>query len=261
MDTNLTGKRALVCGSSRGIGKAIAIELALLGADVTVLARSEDKLQELSMSLATDNSQKHDYLAVDMSDTEAMVKAVQQHSSGRPYHILINNSGGPPGGPILQADPEEFLLAYQRHLIASHRLVQALSGEMKEAGYGRIVNIISTSVKTPIPGLGVSNTTRGAVASWAKTLAGELAPHSITVNNILPGFTRTERIEEIVNNRAQKAQVDTTAIENKMKASVPMGRFADASEVAAVAAFLCTPAAAYVTGTSIRVDGGRTPSI
>ncbi|MCB0685006.1 MAG: SDR family oxidoreductase [Saprospiraceae bacterium] len=258
MNLDLNGKNALVCGGSKGIGKAIAIELAALGANVILAARSADLLAELVTQLPNSVPQNHSFLVVDLEDHEDLVKKVRQLSMTKPIHILINNSGGPPGGPILDADPDEFRMAMERHLIASHHLVKLLVPGMKSSGYGRIVNVISTSVKEPIPGLGVSNTTRGAMASWAKTVSLEVAPFGITINNILPGFTRTERLHSLMQTWADQRKISIEAIQNELFTIVPMGRFAEPEEVAGVAAFLTTPAASYVTGVSLAVDGGRT---
>ncbi|NND33732.1 MAG: SDR family oxidoreductase [Saprospiraceae bacterium] len=258
MNVSLKGKNALVCGSSKGIGRAIAMELAALGASVTLAARSADVLAELVTQLPNTVDQKHGFLIVDMLNTDDLAKKVRNLTMTRPIHILINNSGGPAGGPIMEAKPEEFNQAMHAHLLASHQLVKLVSSGMKETGYGRIINIISTSVKEPIAGLGVSNTTRGAMASWAKTVSFELAPHGITVNNILPGFTRTERLESLVKIWAEQKKVSVSEMESQLFEVVPMARFAQAEEVASVAAFLATPAASYVTGVSLAVDGGRT---
>ncbi len=258
MDLNLLNKNALVCGSSKGIGKATAIELAKLGANVTLVSRNAKLLDEGLNSLDTSQGQDHDFLVADFSDVADLKKRVKTLVSKKTIHILINNTGGPPGGPIREATIEAFLNAYNQHLIANHLLVQIVLDGMKKANYGRIVNIISTSVKQPIAGLGVSNTTRGAVASWAKTLAGEVGEYGITVNNVLPGFTATARLTEIIENKASKTGLTPDEVVAQMKASVPARRFADASEIGAVAAFLASPAAAYVNGTNVVVDGGRT---
>lgn len=258
MNISLSGKNALVCGSSKGIGKAIAMELASLGASVTLAARSADLLAEIVTELPNSVDQNHGFLILDMLDGEDLTKKVRNLAMTKPIHILVNNSGGPAGGAILAAKPEEFTQAIQAHLLASHRLVTLLSPHMKEHGYGRIINIISTSVKEPIAGLGVSNTTRGAMASWAKTMALELAPFGITVNNVLPGFTRTDRLESLIKTWADQKSMQIAAMEEELCAIVPMGRFAKASEIASVAAFLASPAASYLTGVSIPVDGGRT---
>lgn len=261
MNMDLTGKRAYVGGASKGIGRAAAEALAELGASVTVAARSAGALDEVVAAMSTDAGQKHGRAVVDNDDPDELIKRVREELDGTPFHILVNNTAGPPGGPVFDAAPEEFEEAFRRHLICNQRLAHLLVPGMRDAGYGRIVNIISTSVYEPIAGLGVSNTVRGAVASWAKTLADELAPDGITVNNILPGFTRTERLKNLFRNKAEKAGKSFEEIEKGALAGVPMGRFAEPEEIANVLAFLASPAAGYVTGVSIPVDGGRTRSI
>ena len=262
MQLDLSGRHALVCGASQGIGRACAIELALLGANVTVLARRAEVLAEVVGSLPhTDGAQHHDLLVADAGDTGSLRERVEALVAAAPVHILVNNSGGPPPGSILDATPPQFLDAFGQHLLANHTLAQVVIPGMRDAGWGRIVNIISTSVKEPLSGIGVSNTTRGAVASWAKTLAGELAPFGITVNNVLPGSTHTPRIEQIVRVRAQKSGRSETEVAREMAAEIPMGRFADPAETAAAVAFLASPAASYITGTSLPVDGGRMRSL
>jgi 3-oxoacyl-[acyl-carrier protein] reductase len=262
MQLDLRGRHALVCAASQGIGKASAIELAQLGADVTVLARSADALRAVAENLPrTHAEQEHRWRAVDMLDTFALQAAATDLSALSPVHILINNSGGPPGGPTYSADPAAFEAAFRQHLLGGQVLVQALLPAMRTHGYGRIVNVISTSVKEPIMGLGVSNTVRGAVASWAKSLAGEVAADGITVNNVLPGYTRTQRLDDLLGASAQTRGLSEQQIAQEMLASVPARRFGEAHEVAAVIAFLCTPAAAYVNGVNIPVDGGRTRSL
>ncbi len=261
MQLDLTGKHALVCGASEGIGRATAYELALLGANVTVLARREEALRDVVANLPRKDGQHHDFITADMADTTGLRDAVTDLANASPVHILINNTGGPPGGPAIDADLDAFLDAYRKHLLTNQTLAQVLVPGMREARYGRIVNIISTSVYEPIPNLGVSNTTRGAVASWAKTLSRELAADGITVNNVLPGFTETGRITQIV--EGQRARTGKTEIEVRegMMAQVPARRFADPSEPASLIAFLCSPAAGYINGQSIAVDGGRMNSI
>jgi 3-oxoacyl-[acyl-carrier protein] reductase len=262
MDLDLTGRHALVCGASQGIGRACAVELAQLGASVTALARREDVLKQLVEALPRPHgSQKHDFVVADSGDTEGLRAAAERLASANPVHILVNNSGGPPPGPAHGANIDAFLDAYRKHLIANHVLAETVIPGMQAARFGRIVNIISTSVKEPIAGLGVSNTTRWAVASWSKTLATELAPFGITVNNVLPGSTRTPRIEQIVHTRAQKSGVDVAAMQHEMESEIPMRRFADPPEIAAAVAFLCSPAAGYITGINVPVDGGRTRSL
>lgn len=258
MNLNLKGKNAFVAGSSKGIGRATAIELASLGANVTLAARNEGRLQEVAAQLDTSMGQHHQYITIDFQDQQGLQQKVDDLLAKQSYHVLINNTGGPKGGPIHKASPDEFLQAYNNHIICNHLLLQAMLPGMKEANYGRVINIISTSVKTPIPNLGVSNTTRGAVASWAKTMAIELAVFGITVNNVLPGFTNTGRLQEIIDARASKQGVSQEEIVKQMTSTVPANRFGEPSEIAAAAAFLATPAAAYINGTNVVVDGGRT---
>ena len=261
MDLNLSGKHALVCGGSEGIGRAAAIELASLGADVTLLARREDALREAVAALPTNGTQRHRYLIADVSQKQALADAVAGLVATKPVHILVNNTGGPPGGAAHAAAIEAYLDAFNKHLVANHTVLQAVLPGMRGAHWGRIVNVISTSVYEPIPNLGVSNTIRGAVASWAKTLSRELGADGITVNNVLPGYTRTQRLDQILGDRSTATGKSQAEIASAMLASVPVGRFADAAEIGGVIAFLCTPAAAYVNGQSIAVDGGRMQSI
>ncbi len=262
MQLDLSGRHALVCGASQGIGRASAIELALLGADVTVLARRGEVLAALVESLPRiHDAQKHGFVVADAADTDVLRVHAEKLVSTHPVHILINNTGGPPPGAVAEATPADFLDAYRKHLLANHVLAQAVIPGMRDARWGRIVNIISTSVKEPIPGIGVSNTTRGAVASWAKTLANEMAPFGITVNNVLPGSTHTPRIEQIVAARAQKTGRSEQDVRQAMAAEIPLGRFAEPAETAAAVAFLASPAASYITGVSLPVDGGRMRSL
>ncbi|MDH5833770.1 SDR family oxidoreductase [Luteimonas kalidii] len=261
MDLDLTGRHALVCGASQGIGRAAAHELAGLGADVTVLARSAQALQSVVEALPRRGAQRHHALEADLSQREALREAVATRVAQAPVHILVNNTGGPPGGPALAADEAAFVEAFAQHLLAGHALVKAVVPGMRAAGWGRIVNVVSTSVYEPIAGLGVSNTVRGAVASWAKTLSRELGPHGITVNNVLPGYTDTARIEQILRDRTAATGKSREQVIAAMLASVPVGRFARPEEPGGVIAFLCSPAAAYVNGVSLAVDGGRMQSI
>ena len=259
MKIDLTGKRALVSGSTAGIGKAVAIQLAEAGATVTLLARNEDKLKTVCGELDSTAGQTHGYLVADFSKPEALKIVVDNHmKSANPYHILLNNTGGPPGGPAIDAELDEFERAFRSHLMCNHILVQALVDGMKAEKYGRIINIISTSVKQPLNGLGVSNTIRGAVANWSKTLANELGQFGITVNNVLPGATETERLSSIIANKAKKTGKTEGEAAAAMKAQVPAGRFAQPWEVAAAATFLASPLAGYINGVNVPVDGGRT---
>lgn len=255
MDLNLSGKSALVCGSSQGIGLAAAQEIALLGANVTLLARNEQSLKQELTTLDTSQNQQHNILVADFTDNQEVRELVDEHNQ---YNILVNNTGGPPGGQAIDAGEDEFLQAFSNHLINNQILAKAITPFMKSEGYGRIINIISTSVKAPIPGLGVSNTIRGAVNSWSKTLANELGQYGITVNNVLPGATSTVRLSSFIESKANKSGSSIAEVENAMKAEIPAKRFADAHEVASAVAFLASPAASYINGISIAVDGGRT---
>lgn len=259
MKIDLSGKRALVCGSTAGIGKAVAMQLAESGATVTLLARNAEKLKAVCNELDSTAGQTHGYLVADFSKPEALKIVLENHmKSANPYHILLNNTGGPPGGLAIDAELDEFERAFRSHLMCNHILVQALVEGMKVEGYGRIINIISTSVKIPLNGLGVSNTIRGAVANWSKTLANELGQFGITVNNVLPGATETERLSSIISNKATKTGKTEEEVSNAMKAQVPAGRFAESWEVAAAATFLASPLAGYINGINVPVDGGRT---
>ena len=258
MNINLTGKIALVCGGSKGIGKASAIELSKLGANVILLARNADQLIDAIKELDYSKSQDHSFIVADTSDNLDLQKKIKILVSQKTINILVNNTGGPSSGSILSANPEDFLRAYHSHLIANHILAGIVIPGMKKTGYGRIINIISTSVKIPLKGLGVSNTTRGAVASWAKTLSNELGPFGITVNNVLPGATSTDRLGEIINTKADKSMIPKDEVIQEMIHEIPMARFGKPQEIAVVVAFLASPAASYITGVSIPVDGGRT---
>lgn len=261
MNISLESKNALVCGSTSGIGKAVALELAKLGASITLLARSEEKLKEVLQSLPSTATQQHHYAIADFQNPTKVAEVVKTLSAERSYHILINNTGGPKGGPIIEATTEAFAAAFQMHVLVNQILTKAITPSMKEAGYGRIINIISTSVKQPIDGLGVSNTIRGAVASWSKTMANELGSYGITVNNVLPGFTSTQRLTSIITARAKRENSSEEAVATAMKNQVPARRFAKPEEVAYAVAFLASPAAQYINGTNLPVDGGRTKSL
>jgi 3-oxoacyl-[acyl-carrier protein] reductase len=260
MDINLTGKKAFVCGSTQGIGRATAIELANLGASVVLLARNENSLKQVKDELNQTQNQKHEFIVADFSKPDELKNKVGEYleNNNYPVHILVNNTGGPPTGKAIDADLREFINAFQNHLLCNQILVQSLVDGMKAEKYGRIVNVISTSVKQPIPNLGVSNTIRGAVASWAKTLAGELGEFGITVNNVLPGFTKTARLQSIIENKASATGDSIEKVEAEMQTETPARRFAEASEVANAIAFLASPAAAYINGVNLPVDGGRT---
>lgn len=257
MNLDLSGKTALVCGSTQGLGYASAAELALLGCHVILMARNEEKLKAALTTLANNGMQKHDYIVADFNDTAVVKNAIESYTSHQPVHILVNNTGGPAGGTALNAVSDDFLQAFNNHLINNHHLVQAVVPGMKAAGFGRIINIISTSVKAPIEGLGVSNTIRGAVASWAKTLATELGPFGITVNNVLPGFTKTGRADYVIAKKAADTGSTAAAVLAAIENDIPAKRIGKPEEFGAAVAFLASPAASYINGINLPVDGGR----
>ena len=259
MNLGLRNKKAIVCGSTQGIGKAIAVGLAKQGVSLTLIARNESVLKEVVNTLDTSLGQNHNYLCVDFADNQFAEKIEILEKTN--YDILINNTGGPASGPIADASAKDFLLAFKMHLLNNQILIQKVVGGMKKKSFGRIINIISTSVKAPIPGLGVSNTIRAAVANWAKTLSLELGSYGITVNNVLPGFTNTNRLKSLIEKKSNILGKSKIEVENEMKKSVPLNRFGEASEVANAAIFLSSPAASYINGINLPVDGGRTSSL
>ncbi len=259
MNIDLSGKRAVVCGSTQGIGKACAEELATLGATVCLVARNPDKLDDVRKTLNTDSGQIHDFIAVDFSQPDVLKEKITAYlGKQRTAHILVNNTGGPPGGSVFEAAPEEFVQGFSNHVVCNQILVQAVVPGMKKAGYGRIINIISTSVKQPLPALGVSNTIRGAVASWAKTLANELGVFGITVNNVLPGATKTGRLDSLIQTKADHSGKTVQQVTEQLISLIPAGRFGEPQELANAVAFLASPAAGYINGINLPVDGGRT---
>lgn len=264
MNLGLQNKNALVCGSTQGIGKATAIQLAQEGANVTLIARNEDKLKAVLKEIeecqfVRSREQKHNYIVADFSNPQELKQKIE--ASILNFHILVNNTGGPAGGPVFNAQLDEFERAFTMHLKCNHVLVQAVVPFMKTQCFGRIINVISTSVKQPLDGLGVSNTIRGAVANWSKTLANELGEFGITVNNVLPGATSTERLNEIINNKAAKTGKSTKEISEAMKNASPAKRFAKPEEIANAVVFLASEKASFINGINVPVDGGRTKSL
>lgn len=262
MNLDLTDKNAIVCGSTQGIGKAVALELAQMGANVILVARNEEQLNKIKAELDTSRQQQHDHVCADFTKPEELkTKMEELVKEKKMIHVLINNTGGPAGGPAVNAKAEDFIQTFSNHLLCNHILMQAVVEGMKLAKYGRIINIISTSVKQPIKGLAVSNTIRGAVANWAKTLSLELGSFGITVNNVLPGATQTQRLTSLLEAKAKQTNRSIEELKKEMLDEIPAGRFAEAAEVANAVTFLASPAAAYINGINIPVDGGRTGSL
>lgn len=257
MDLQLKQKRAIVCGSTAGIGEAIAIGLSEEGVEIILIARDEVKLKKTLKKLHIKDNQKHSYIVADFSNPEELNNQVRKGIDSKQIDILVNNTGGPKAGKASEALTEDYLSAFQQHLICNQYLVKAVLPEMKKSGSGRIINIISTSVKQPLPNLGVSNTIRGAVANWAKTLANELGEFAITVNNVLPGATLTGRLENILQNKSLKSGKSIEKEAENMQAAVPLNRFAEPKEVADAVIFLASARAAYISGINLPVDGGR----
>lgn len=255
---SLAGKHAVVCGSTQGIGKAIAFAYAELGASVTLLARNEEAMHLIREQLPKSSGQTHRYLVADFADWEQVRGVAWRYAEAHgPVHILVNNTGGPGAGPAFEGTAEQYLNAFTQHLVNNQSLVQAFASGMRDERYGRIINIISTSVIMPIKNLGVSNTIRGAVGNWGRTLASELGPFGITVNNLLPGYTDTERLRSLFRGRAERNATSADEEREKAMREIPARRLADAKELAAVAAFLASPAASYINGVNLPVDGGR----
>ncbi|MCB9855110.1 MAG: SDR family oxidoreductase [Phycisphaerales bacterium] len=261
-DYSLAGKHAVICGSTQGIGLACATRFAELGATCTLIARDEAALQTAVAALPTPAGQKHHFAVADFSDQAQVKSAIEGTLKNYgDVQVLLNNTGGPPHGAIVEADPQAFTRAIAMHVGNNQILVQAVLPGMKNAKFGRIINIISTSVKEPIPGLGISNTTRWAVAAWAKTTAGEVARFGITVNNVLPGYTDTARLGSLIKAKAAAGSTSETAVADAMVSKIPMARLGEPKEIAAAAGFLASPAASYITGINVPVDGGRLASM
>ncbi len=262
MNLDLTGKTALVCGASQGLGAAVAHELALMGANVYLLARNEENMKAVLYSLDTTLQQQHGYFVADTNHPSSVTALISEFLlKGHVIDILVNNSGGPAAGPLLNTAAGDLEESFRSHLVSAHMLVQLVVPGMQAKGFGRIINIVSTAVKQPINGLGISNTVRAAVANWSKTLANEIGKYGITVNNVLPGFTKTSRLDYLFDKQASDAGISVEEIVGKTVAAIPAGRLGEPEEFAAAVAFLCSPAAAYINGINLPVDGGRTGSL
>ncbi len=254
---SLRGKWALVCGSSQGIGLAIAKSFASEGVNLVLIARNEEKLLKIKSELEKLVQVK--VLALDLANLSHLVEKLNPLlKSIEGIDILVNNSGGPKSGPLVEADPKDFLEAFQSHVLAAQVISKSLLPKMKTKKFGRIINIISTSVKIPISNLGVSNTIRGAMANWSKSMANEVAAWGVTVNNVLPGYTKTERLEILKSNSSQRLGLSESQLEQQWLDSIPAKRFASPEEIASAVLFLASFEASYINGINLPVDGGRT---
>ena len=259
MNLSLNDKHAIICGSTDGIGKASAILIAERGASVTLVARNQEKLDQTLSELSTNHGQVHFSLCADFDNPNQLKEKITGHMKvivGQ-ANILVNNSGGPHGGALIDAEENEFRVAFERLLICNQIMAKAVVPGMKELGEGRIINIISMSVTQVIPGLGVSNTIRGAVAQWAKTLALELGEFGIKVNNILPGYTATTRLQSLAESKAKSLGVSPGDINEVWKNNTSLHRLGKPREIASAVAFLASDASSYINGHDISVDGGR----
>jgi 3-oxoacyl-[acyl-carrier protein] reductase len=259
MNLSLNNKHAILCGSTDGIGKASALLMAQRGASITLVARNQKKLDQTLSELLTDHGQVHFTLCVDFNEPDQLKEKITNHMKVivDQTNILVNNSGGPHGGALIDAKEDEFREAFERLLICNQIMAKAVVPGMKELGEGRIINIISTSVRQVIPGLGVSNTIRGAVAQWAKTLALELGEFGITVNNVLPGYTATTRLQSLAESKAKSMGVTTEHINEIWKNNTSLRRLGKPEEIASVVAFLASDDSSYINGHDVSVDGGR----
>ncbi|MAQ31162.1 MAG: short-chain dehydrogenase [Flavobacteriales bacterium] len=261
MEINLKNKTAWVFGGSKGIGRAIAIQLSRSGANILLVSRNKTDLIKTKDELCVKHNQDHDFISVDMSNIVLLTKTIKNYINLNSVDIVVNNSGGPAGGPAHTAEADEYLSAFNQHVLSAQIINQIVLPIMKRKQFGRIINIISTSVKQPIEGLGVSNTVRGAMASWSKTLSVELGQFGITVNNILPGATKTDRLIQLIQSKANKNGVSSELVAETMRKNIPIGRFAEPNEIAYTVVFLCSGFASYINGVNIPIDGGRTKSL
>ncbi len=262
MNISCQEKNAIVCGSTDGIGKACAMVLAEQGASITLIARNEQKLVTTLQQLKTSPTQKHSYIVADFSHPDSLKERVDQYlASGKVIHILVNNTGAPNVGLPLEIKTSDFLDAFNQHLICTHLLTQAIVPGMTKVGYGRIINITSYSAKQPLNDMIVSNTIKGAVSNWAKTMANVLGGYGITVNNVLPGSTGTRQLFSFVKDRMEMTGRGEEEIMGDLENAIPLGRLAQPEEIGFAVAFIASPAAAYINGINLPVDGGKTKSL
>ena len=261
MKISLINKKALVGGSSGGIGKAIAQQLAESGASVTLMARSEDKLAQIVSGLPTDQGQSHQFLKVDFSDLEGYKKTISQYFANNSVDILVNNTQGPAAGNTLEKNTDDYQQAFDLLFKSVVFTTELALQKMKERKWGRIINVASVSVKEPLSYLALSNTIRAAVVTWAKSLASDVGTYNITVNSVLTGYFDTERIAQLNAKKAEQLGIDRSEVRADMEEKVPVKRIGDPKEYGYLATFLASENAAYITGTQIPIDGGLLKSL
>lgn len=261
MDLGLGGKRALVLSSSRGLGRGIAEALAAEGADVMLTARSEDRLKAAAEAINARGAGRASYLAADLKDSVETLHAKAVEALGGPIDVLIANTGGPPAGTALSVAPEAWTPQFEAMVVPVLRLAALVLPQMQQNRFGRIVVVASSGIVQPIPNLVMSNALRSSILGWAKTLASEVAKDGITVNMILPGRIETDRTVELDGANAKRTGKTVDEIAAAARATIPAGRYGDVREFADVACFLASERASYVTGATIRVDGGAIRSV
>ena len=261
MIISLKGKRALIGGSSRGIGKAIAQQLAESGASVTLMARNEEKLKTIIAKLPVSEGQKHNYLLIDFNEFDDYKKTISRFFETHEIDILVNNTQGPKAGGVMDIEVSDYQEAFDLLFKSIVFTTQLALPQMIKNKWGRIINVASISVKEPLSYLALSNSIRAAMVTWAKTLATDIAQHQITVNSILTGYFDTERIKDLNTTKALQLGISTDEVRHNMEQQVPMKRIGDPKEYAFLVAFLASEQASYITGTQIPIDGGLLKSL
>ena len=257
MDLSIKGKNAIVCASSQGLGKSAAVDLAKEGVNLAICSRNKDKINLVKEEIEQTSDVKVVAIEADLS-SEKDISALFQEAKKelKTIDILINNNGGPPPSTFEELTDEDWQKTFNSTMMSAIRLSKLVLPDMKKNKWGRIINISSVSVKTPVNGLFLSNSIRMGVLGWAKALSDEVAPHGITVNSVCPGTTKTERIEQILNARSESSGKDKSEIEEAMANSIPMLRIGEASDLSALITFLASEKASYMTGLAVQVDGG-----
>ncbi len=261
MNISLEGKKALVGGSSAGIGKAIAIQLAKSGASVTIMSRSENKLKAIVADLPTDKGQKHQYIKVDFTNFDSFKNIISEYFKSNSVDILVNNTQGPPAGSALDKSIDDYQAAFDLLFKTVVYTTELALEKMRANKFGRIINVSSVSVKEPLSYLVLSNSIRTAVTAWAKSLTMDVGPDNITINNTLTGYFNTERIEEIIRRKSAKTGISEADVRKTMESEVSVKRMGDPEEYANLVTFLASDLAGYISGINIPIDGGRLKSL